>query len=102
MEITISDGARFNIINFMRELGYSTLPLSKNNALNFQKRLTANIYPRLHIYVKEERGARIISIHLDQKKASYEGHSAHSGEYEGELVENEVKRIQEYLKKITS
>lgn len=98
----IPSSARFNIISFMRELGYSTLPLSKNKALNFQKRLTADIYPRLHIYVKEGRGARILNIHLDQKKASYEGYSAHSGEYEGELVENEIKRIQEYLKKITS
>lgn len=102
MEMIIPDSGRFNIINFIREVGYSMLPLSKNGSLNFQKRLTANTYPRLHIYVKKERGEHILNIHLDQKKSSYEGYSAHSGEYEGELVENEVKRIQEYLKKITS
>jgi hypothetical protein len=30
---------------------------------------------------------------MDMKKASYEGTTAHSGEYEGELVEREAQRV---------
>ena len=40
----------------------------------------------------------IFSLHLDQKKASYEGFSRHSAEYEdSELVEKEIARLKSLL-----
>ncbi|MCH7552279.1 hypothetical protein IIB49_02720, partial [Patescibacteria group bacterium] len=51
-------------------------------------------YPRFHIYAKEQEDTASLNIHLDQKQPSYEGSSAHSGEYEGSLIEQEVERIQ--------
>ena len=55
-------------------------------------------YPRFHIYVNEEENATTFNIHLDQKQASYEGTSAHSGECDGEIVEQEVQRLKGFLR----
>ena len=40
-----------------------------------------------------------INLHLDQKRPVYRGTSAHGGEYEGEVVEQEAARIISILKK---
>ena len=42
----------------------------------------------------------ILTLHLDQKQPSYKGTSMHAGEYSGELVEKEAKRIKEAIEKI--
>ncbi len=62
-------------------------------------------YPRFHIYLKiddstdspQEIKNLIFNLHLDQKKPIYKGTTAHSGEYEGELVEKETERIKQIL-----
>jgi hypothetical protein len=38
-----------------------------------------------------------VNLHVDQKEASYEGTSAHGGEYEGPLVEQEMTRITQFI-----
>jgi hypothetical protein len=38
-----------------------------------------------------------VNLHVDQKEASYEGTSAHGGEYEGPLVEQEMARITQFI-----
>lgn len=50
-------------------------------------------YPRFHIYLKVENKSLILNLHLDQKKPIYKGTTAHSGEYDGELVKKETERI---------
>jgi len=52
-------------------------------------------YPRFHIYLKINNVSHEtqINLHLDQKKPVYQGVSAHSAEYEGQLVEQEAERI---------
>ena len=51
-------------------------------------------YPRFHVYIKSESSdVAYFNLHLDQKKPIYKGAVAHSGEYEGELVERETERI---------
>lgn len=42
----------------------------------------------------------IINLHLDQKKPSYAGTSAHAGEYEGPVVEREASRLREVEEKM--
>lgn len=68
-------------------------------------------YPRFHIYIaasdggeprpeesgREESGYWVFKLHLDQKKPSYSGSAAHSGEYEGPTVETEAERIKQIL-----
>ena len=50
-------------------------------------------YPRFHLYLNETPEQLTFNLHLDQKHASYEGSSAHSGEYDGETVKEEADRI---------
>lgn len=75
----------------MRRLGYA--PHENKSGLSFVRRILGTDYPRFHIYLKEENDHLVINLHLDQKKPIYAGSRAHSGEYEGEIVENELKRI---------
>ncbi|MBI2041428.1 MAG: hypothetical protein HYT20_00220 [Candidatus Nealsonbacteria bacterium] len=83
----------------MRQLGYHPHETERERAgeSSFARRLGAADYPRFHAYVS--RGASeqevIINIHLDQKKPVYKGTSAHSGEYDGDLVEREAERIKQ-------
>ncbi len=91
-----------NILSLIRRAGYSPTPYSfaVENNFNFVRPLAGRRgYPRFHIYVKEdeEKMAYLFSLHLDQKKVSYSGHSAHSGEYDGEIVEREAERIKNIL-----
>lgn len=76
-----------NIYSFMRNLGYAPFREA------YVRRLGQGDYPRFHAYVSRGRDQLIIDLHLDQKKPIYRGSHAHGGEYEGRLVEEEVKRI---------
>ena len=84
---------RKNVQGFARDAGYRPLSQTAEGELNCVRPLAGQDYPRFHCYIKEEGGALLINLHLDQKKPSYAGSSAHSGEYEGEVVENEAARI---------
>ncbi len=82
-----------NLLSFMRLVGYKPIENTARGELNCVRPLGAD-YPRFHAYVKEENGNFIFNLHLDQKKPSYEGSHAHSGEYEGENVNEERTRIE--------
>ena len=82
-----------NAQGFVRDCGYRPLSQTAEGELNCVRPLTGQDYPRFHCYIKEEHGALLINLHLDQKKPSYAGSSAHSGEYEGETVGEEAARI---------
>ncbi len=97
-----------NIHNLMRRCGYfsspAVAPLSgakEGCEIAFIRPLTSagSGYPRFHVYVKIDGISREtqINLHLDQKKPIYSGATAHSGEYDGELVEKEVERIKKIL-----
>lgn len=89
-----------NIYNLMRKAGYhfqskfaderslSTLVFSR----------PARGYPRLHIYLEVKDNNLIINLHLDQKKPIYKGTTAHSGDYQGKVVEEEAERIKQILR----
>ncbi len=64
---------------------------------SYTRRLSGNFYPRFHLYLEEKEGQLIFNLHLDQKQPSYQGSHAHSGEYDGELVEQEGERIKSYV-----
>ncbi|MBU4348350.1 hypothetical protein KJ671_02535 [Patescibacteria group bacterium] len=82
--------------NFMRICGYIEIfNPHKNNDVSYARSFdSGHFYPRFHIYIQDLPTQETeINLHLDMKKASYEGVSAHSGEYDGELVSREAKRI---------
>ncbi|MFC1598124.1 hypothetical protein ACFL2M_01165 [Patescibacteria group bacterium] len=81
----------------LEEAGYHAFVDPNTDKLSFVMRLDQGFYPRYHLYVVEKPNALILDLHIDQKKASYEGQTAHSGEYDGPLVEEEVARLQRWL-----
>jgi len=85
-----------NILTLIRQLGYRPMS-SKDGEFNCVKSLSGLDYPRFHLYVKENNQNLVFNLHLDQKKPSYSGVVAHSGEYDGELIEREVERIKNCL-----
>ena len=78
-----------NIRNSMRKCGYA--PDKSGDA--FSRSLRNGRYPKFHIYYTLGEGIVTLHLHLDQKQPSYQGNHAHSGEYNGALVEAEVARI---------
>lgn len=80
--------------NFLRRAGYG-MHQNREGELSYTRRLSGDEYPRFHVYVNaEEPGGPIdLSLHLDEKKPSYEGYTAHAGQYDGPLVEAEHQRI---------
>ena len=71
----------------MRKCGYAPFHDS------YIRSLAPSGYPRFHLYVDETESQYILNLHLDQKRPIYGKQTAHSGEYEGEVVEEEAERI---------
>ena len=96
---------RENITTLMRRSGYSADGTDeKTGELRFFLSLGGDRYPRYHLYCTLQNAERkaLCNLHLDQKQPSYGGVSAHSGEYEGSLIESEVQRIQAFFEKENS
>lgn len=85
--------ARVNPRVAMQQAGYAPFGEGRAGELSFVRRLGPLFYPRFHVYLSVSATNWRLNIHLDQKKPSYGGSHMHSGEYEGELVENEVARL---------
>ncbi len=92
--------ANLSIVQFMRQAAYQPLSSRFSDQTSFVRRLGRDFYPRFHAYINNYPDHLIINLHLDQKKASYTGQTAHSGEYQGELVEREAERLQSLLTNI--
>jgi len=84
----LSENAR----NIMRRLGYGE-QRTRAGQISYVRRVAQDRFPRYHAYVEDIHGGIQVNLHVDQKEASYEGTSAHAGEYEGTLVEREVARL---------
>ncbi len=87
MNINIPNGLEADLI--LRRSGYGFLRDRQYGTESYTRRLGSGFYPRFHVYVENGQ----IKLHLDQKQASYQGSSAHSGEYDGPTVEVETARI---------
>ena len=81
----------------LRQAGYNYIIGRGDRKDSFVRALARAGYPRFHIYLKEKNNIIEFNLHLDQKKPSYAGSHAHSGEYEGKVVENEVKRLKKLI-----
>lgn len=81
--------------NFLQKCGYIEIRNPhKDNEISYARSLDpGRFYPRFHAYLEEGGKEFIINLHLDAKKPSYAGTSAHSGEYDGPVVEKEAARI---------
>lgn len=87
-----------SVLTLMRRVQYAPQGEDqKTGEMKFARFLGPSGYPRFHIYLKISGENLTINLHLDQKKPSYNGTSAHSGEYDGEIVEKEAERIKKIL-----
>jgi len=82
----------------MRKLGYHPFQPRHSRQVSFVRRLGQNFYPRFHVYFSPDND--FLNLHLDQKKASYQGSPAHAGEYDSEIIKQEAARINQFLKTI--
>jgi hypothetical protein len=104
MIFTIKGPIKDNIYNLMRKVGYFFQKEDKEKG-EFVFVRPPKGYPRFHLYLKVDGSTSspqsgedlIFNLHLDQKRPVYEGTPAHSGEYEGKIVEKEAERIKEIL-----
>lgn len=80
----------------LRRAGYAPWT-ERGDEASFIRRVSGGLYPRYHLYVKEAGDLLELNLHLDQKKPSYAGSHAHSGEYDGPLIEAEAQRIRGIL-----
>jgi len=76
----------------IRRCGYGLVRDQRAQEVSYSRRLGGGIYPRFHVYINSE-DPLILNLHLDQKQASYEGQTAHSGDYDSDLVKQEAQRI---------
>lgn len=76
-----------NINAFMRGAGYTPFHDS------YVRVLGSGGYPRFHVYIDEAEDRYTLNLHLDQKRPSYGRETAHSGDYDGKVVEDEADRI---------
>lgn len=97
MKFIIKNSSGENIGNLMRKAQYSFQNESNNGEMTFIRSLDRKGYPRFHIYLKANKEDILINLHLDQKRPIYKGTTAHSGEYEGEIIEKEAERIKQAL-----
>jgi hypothetical protein len=89
-----------NTPELMRKARYRYMGQS-GEQMSFVRAVGQNPYPRFHVYLNEDKTKRevYVTLHLDQKKMSYKGSTAHSGDYDGDLMTQEAKRIKEFFKK---
>jgi len=78
--------------SLVRHCGYGQIRDFKSGEISYVRRLRSEFYPRFHLYVNSEKPL-VLNLHLDQKKASYEGYTAHSGDYDSDLVRQEAQRV---------
>lgn len=84
----------------LRKAGYSAFVDPKTGEESFVLRLTSEFYPRFHLYVKEKGDEVIFDLHCDQKKSSYGSGHMHNGEYDGPMIEKEMRRIDGWVNHI--
>ena len=97
MKFTLKGPFKENIYSLIRQVGYHFQGKDEEKSEIIFVR-PASGYPRFHLYLKIENENLVFNLHLDQKRPIYKGATAHSGEYESEVVEKEAERIKQLLK----
>jgi len=85
-------------VHFIRRCGYGQIRDRRTGQVSYVRRLRGSLYPRFHVYIVEKKSEIFFNLHLDQRQTRYEGVTAHSGDYDGPVVEGEEQRILASLK----
>jgi hypothetical protein len=92
MKIVFNEKLYQNAEFLIRRCGYGLVRDYRATEVSYSRRLGGGIYPRFHLYINSVNPL-ILNLHLDQKQASYGGQTAHSGDYDSEVVSSEGQRI---------
>jgi len=92
MKIPFTQKLNQNSDHLIRRCGYGLVRDPRAQEVSYSRRLGSGIYPRFHLYINSV-DPLVLNLHLDQKQASYEGQTAHSGDYDSDLVKQEANRI---------
>jgi len=84
----------------IRRCGYARIKSRYSPEISYIRRLTSQPFPRFHIHIQEFPEYFEVNLHLDQKMVRGKGIKAHALEEEGEVLENEARRITAVIKKI--
>lgn len=94
MKLTLNKSSlKENSVQLMRTAGYIFKRGIVGEEMSFERPLETSGFPKFHIYLTEDQNNIYLNLHLDQKRPSYAGTSAHSGEYDGDLLTEEINRI---------
>lgn len=88
-------------LTFMRRAGYG-YQKEGSGEVAFTRRVGASPFPRYHAYTQQEGTQVTINLHLDQKETTYQGSRAHSGEYDGPLIQQELDRLRAFAQSLTA
>ena len=81
----------------LRRAGYAVMLDRSRSAKSYVRRFHHELYPRFHVYIEDKKDQWAINLHLDQRAPVYAGVTAHSGEYDGVVVEREIERIKTFF-----
>lgn len=95
MEIKLPFDFNQDVRLLLQRCGYAAFTDPQTLQSSFTRRLSRDFYPRFHVYLNMVDGSQVLNLHLDQKKPSYPGAHAHSGEYDGETVQREANRLRD-------
>lgn len=93
MQIILPKSAITDPQHFIRRCGYGLIVNRRKGETSFVRRFTRDLYPRFHLYIEDHGENWQFNLHLDQRAPVYAGVTAHAGEYDGKLVEEEAAQI---------
>ncbi len=94
MDFTLTGIYTQNTANILRKCGYFANYDPRTGKMSFIRKIGGGRYPRFHVYIKgEQLGDIKLNLHADMKEASYGEETAHSGEYDTDLVKREYARV---------
>lgn len=98
MKFKIADKFSQNDGFLMRHCGYFPIHDRKSNADSFVRKLSAQRYPRFHLYLSRIKNEVVFDLHLDQNVNLYENQTAHNADYDSAEVKQELARIYQIIK----
>ncbi len=101
MKMQFTDTYKYNIRVLMQKCGYAETSNAKRET-SYVRVFGRGGYPRFHCYIEPADSGFTVNLHLDQKKPTYGEGTAHSGEYDGDVVEEEGKRIKLWFASLRS
>ncbi len=99
MQLLIPKSALPDSDHAIRRLGYALHIDRRTHEKSYARRFGRDLFPRLHLYVEEKGDHYSLNLHLDQRAPIYVGVTAHSGDYDGPVVEKEMERIKQEINK---